>query len=133
MPPISQRTRKYLRHKVDKLGPEWEKAVRVVLHHADAVAFRDIHDRIHLAAHSGVMYRHHRARRTVIAQNLGIDRIERRSVFDADEVGSDFRDAIAAETCSLNDRNDVGESLTGLNLERFVRERRPIGTRCELA
>lgn len=58
----------------------------------------------------------------MLPQDLGINRVERRPVFDADEIGSHFCDAIAAETCSLNDRDDVGEGLTGLNLERLVRE-----------
>src|SRR5665213_4375256 len=68
----------------------------------------------------------------MIAQDLGIDRVERRPVLDADEIGRHFCDAVAAETGSLDDRNDVGERLTGLNLERLVRERRSIRARGEL-
>jgi hypothetical protein len=48
----------------------------------------------------------------VLAQDLSIDGVERRPVLDADEIGGDFCDTIKAKTCSLNDRNDVGERLT---------------------
>jgi hypothetical protein len=68
----------------------------------------------------------------MIPHGLSIDRVECWPVLDANEISSDFCDTVAAETCSLDDRNDIGERLTCLSFKGLVRKGLPISARGEL-